>query len=148
MKPIDSKKKQLTGQEIITRAVYATDLKGLDPQVALIGIAKELTMDSVEPKQYGNSVFIGHYIPDRTGVYMRVLNIDTAKNLIDNGERYFKYLISNKVDKIYTEFDGSEMLHAFKLFSKRPGTEDMTFRYYDFGKDRHGVEVLFTPTKD
>lgn len=145
MKTIDSKKKLLEGPEIITRVVNdmdSTQLGGNEPKIALIGIAKELSMDGVEVKQFGNSVFVGHYIPDKTGVYMRAFNLDTAKNYVDNGEKYVKYLMDQGVDKMYTEFNGSALLNVFKLFSKRPGTKNMTFNYYELGDDNHGVEVL------
>lgn len=148
MKTIDSKKKLLEGPEIITRVAHEMDLGGMDPKIALIGISKEMTMPDAEPKQFGNTVFLGHYIKDKTGVYMRAFNIDTAKNFVDNGEKYIKYLMDQGVDKMYTEFDGPELLHVFKLFSKRPGTKDMTFNYFNIGKNKHGVEVLFTPSKE
>lgn len=151
MKTIDSKKKLLSGPEILTRVVYEGDskmLKGLDPHIVMIGLSKELTMDGADPKQFGNTVFIGHVTQDKTGVYMRAFNIDTAKNYADNGEKYIKYLIGQGINKMYTEFDGPELLHMFKIFSKRPGTKDMTFNYYNLKDGRHGVEVLFTPSKD
>lgn len=148
MKVIDSKKKLLDGPEIVTRVAYEMDLGGMDPKIALIALAKEMTMESADPKQFGNTVFLGHYTKDKTGVYMRSFNMDTAKNFVDNGEKYIKYLMDRGVDKMYTEFFGRELLHVFKLFSKRPGTKDMTFNYFNVGKNKHGVEVLFTPSKD
>jgi hypothetical protein len=124
------------------------ELDGITPQVALIGLAKELTMDSVEPKQFGNTVFIGHYTDDKSGVYMRALNMDTARNFVDNGEQYIKYLLDQKVDKMYTEFNGSQLLHVFKLFSKRPGTKDMVFNYFKIDEDTNAVEVIIDPSKN
>jgi hypothetical protein len=124
------------------------ELNGITPQVALIGMAKELTMDDVEPKQFGNTVFIGHYTDDKTGVYMRALNMDTAKNFVDNGEQYIKYLLDQGVDKMYSEFKGSQLLHVFKLFSKRPGTKDMIFNYFKIDENTTGVEVVLDPSKN
>lgn len=150
MKLVDSKNKVIPGPEIITRVVYdmsEEELDGITPQVALIGLAKELTMDSVEPKQFGNTVFIGHYTDDKSGVFMRALNMDTAKNFVDNGEQYIKYLLDQGVDKMYSEFDGPQLLHVFKLFSKRPGTKDMIFNYTKIDENTNGVEVILDPSK-
>lgn len=151
MKLVDSKNKVIPGPEIISRVIYdmsEDELDGITPQVALIGLAKELTMDSVEPKQFGNTVFIGHYTDDKSGVYMRALNMDTARNFVDNGEQYIKYLLDQKVDKMYTEFNGSQLLHVFKLFSKRPGTKDMVFNYFKIDEDTNAVEVIIDPSKN
>ena len=150
MKLVDSKNKTIPGPEIITRVIHnmsEEELDGISPDVALIGMAKELTMEDVEPKQFGNTVFIGHYTDDKSGVYMRALNMDTAKNFVDNGEQYIKYLLDQGVDKMYSEFNGPQLLHVFKLFSKRPGTKDMIFNYFKIDEDTNGVEVIIDPSK-
>jgi hypothetical protein len=146
MKIIDSNKKLLPGPEIITEVVYKMDLGGLDPTVALISIIKETTMDGAELKQYGNTVFLGHYTADKTGVLFRTFNMDTAKNVVDNGERYIKYLISQGVTKVCSQFYGHQFLHVFKLMSKRPGTENMTFNYHTTSNKGHIVEVILSST--
>lgn len=152
MKIIDSNKKIIPGPEIIAKDIYNSseeELDGETPQVALIAIAQELSMDGVEAKQFGNSVFIGHYTEDKTGVLTtHAINIDTARNFVNNVEKYFKHLLTQGVDKMYCEFYGSQLSHMFKIISKRPFAKDMVFNYFKLDEDTNAVEVILDPSKN
>jgi hypothetical protein len=152
MKIVDSNKKIIPGPELIAMDIYNSseeELGGIEPQVALIAIAKELTMDDVEAKQFGNTVFVGHYTEDKTGIITtRALNLDTARNFINNVEKYFKYLLDEGVDKMYCDFYGSQLTHMFKIISKRPFAKDMRFNYFKLDEDTNAVEVILDPSKN
>jgi len=59
MEVIDSKKKKLSLQEVMIRAIYAQkkDLK-VPPEQALISTVAELQMPGSEAIQFGNTVFL------------------------------------------------------------------------------------------
>jgi hypothetical protein len=128
---VDSKKKLLAGPEIIVKAMQSADLKGLPVHAALSGIIKELTLPGAELKQFGNTAFIGHrYAKNKNWVVVRAINVDSAKNLIDNCEAYLKFLIDSKIERMATfPIDSNEYTNIFKILQRKPFTKHFKFNY-------------------
>ena len=95
MKIIDSKKKKLTMQEVITQVlVNQKDDTPVPLAGALISIVKELEIPNSEAIQFGNTVFISHYDNSGKACVMRALNADTGVNFLNNCEMYMRHLLS------------------------------------------------------
>jgi hypothetical protein len=54
----------------------------------------------------------------------RAFNVDTGRNFIINGFKYFTYLQKKKITHYTTTFDGPVYLNAFKLFKRRADQQD------------------------
>tara|TARA_R110000744_G_scaffold226757_1_gene345107 strand:+ start:74 stop:544 length:471 start_codon:yes stop_codon:yes gene_type:complete len=117
---IDSKQEPLPAPTVISTALEGRDLGRLTPAAALAGVAKELTMDSVDMLQVGNTVFIGHRGKGKNKDLMwgRAINVDTAQNFIANGLRYLTHLQKIGVKRYVTEYDGTALDSAFKMWKK------------------------------
>lgn len=117
--PIDSTKELISPPQILMEFMrrYGTD--GVPPQAALAGLIHELNMDDAESIQFGNTAFIGHYNEDKTLVFMRALNVDTAANLIDNIENYVSYVYARGVKVIVTNYSDPTVTSAIKAAHKR-----------------------------
>ena len=117
---VDSKEKLLPGPEII--GISVTDLNPRE-EVAplLIAIAQETTRPSADLVQIGNTVFLGHRGKgkNRDKMFGRAFNVDTGRNFIVNGFKYFTYLQKNGVTYYTTEFRTPIYLNAFKIFKRR-----------------------------
>lgn len=103
--PIDSTKRLLKGPEIIFEYLqkHDTDTEH-SPQEKLAAISAEITMDDADVIQFGNTAYISHYGEDNV-VFMRALNVDTARNFIDNTENYVAYAFRRGVKHIATQYD-------------------------------------------
>lgn len=102
--PIDSTKRLLQGPEIIFEYLQKHDTdKEHSPEAKLAAISAELVMDDCDVIQFGNTAYISHYGEDNV-VFMRALNVDTAKNFIDNTENYVAYAFGRGVKHIATQY--------------------------------------------
>ena len=120
MKLIDSKKKKLTMQEVITQTlVNQKDELPMPLEGALISIVKELEMPNSEAIQFGNTVFISHY--DNTGkaCVMRALNVDTGTNLLKSGELYVRHLMKQGVKYFMTVYNTESFGIMFKTIERK-----------------------------
>jgi len=119
MEVIDSKKKKLSLQEVMIRAIYAQkkDLK-VPPEQALISTVAELQMPGSEAIQFGNTVFITHYSAESPLCAMYALNIDTARNYINNGEMYVRYLIKRGIGGFATTYKTESFGIPFKQIER------------------------------
>lgn len=124
---IDSKKEQLAGSAVIGSALHSYDLKGIPVYAALAAIAKETTMPGCDVIQFGNTVFITHFSADKKSVFMRALNIDTAKNYVDNGERYIRYLLTKNVNTMVTQYSVESYGAPFQVLKRSKLGNGMTF---------------------
>jgi len=125
METVDSKKELLGGPEIITR--HVRDNPGLyPPGVSMGAIAAELTMPDKDVVQIGNTVFIGHLGKGKNSKKMsgRALNVDTGKNFITNGFKYFTYLQKRGITHYSTTFDSPVFLNAFRVFQRQAHKQD------------------------
>jgi hypothetical protein len=93
----------------------------------LAGIAQELSMPRAEAIQFGNTIFINHYTgdddkddeDDEDGVFMRMMNVDTPENLVDNIENYVVYAYSRGIESLFVLYDDSAITSAIKAVSRR-----------------------------
>lgn len=119
METVDSKKKKLAFQEVMVRAIVSQK-KDLDVPVdhALMSLIAELQMPNTEAIQFGNTVFISHYSPESPMCAMYALNVDTAKNYINNGEMYVRHLIKNGITGFVTTYKTESFGIPFKQIEK------------------------------
>lgn len=119
METVDSKKNQLTMQEVMIRSLHAQKDQFEAPleQVFML-LVEELKMENSEAIQFGNTVFITHYSPESPTCFMYALNIDTAKNFINNGEMYVRRLINNGYKGFMTSYTTESFGLPFKQIEK------------------------------
>lgn len=100
--PIDSTKRLLKGPEIIFEYLQKHDTeRQYSVEQKLAALSAEITMDDADVIQFGNTAYISHYGEDNV-VLMKALNVDTAKNFIDNTENYVAYAFGRGVKSIVT----------------------------------------------
>lgn len=120
-KVFDSKKQQLTFQDVIIRRVYEEHAEGkldVDPAVALLTIVKELELPRAEAVFFGNTLFIVHYTPDMTGAMVRMLNVDTAKNLIENCQKFAQHIKRRGTKNFVSQYDYKGYVQLFDRLQK------------------------------
>jgi len=76
-------------------------------------------MPQSEALTIGNTVFISHYTPDKTGAFVRMLNVDTAKNLEHNGELFLRHLKHRGVENFVSQYDYKGYTKLFARLQKR-----------------------------
>lgn len=100
--PIDSNDELLAPPAILLEFMDRYGAGEYPVHAAVAGLVEELGMDDAESIQFGNTAFISHY--DGDVVFMRALNVDTAKNLVDNIENYVMYVFRRGVKTIFTNY--------------------------------------------
>lgn len=123
---VDSKETPLPAPTVIIEFLRNYDVSGYPPEVAMIAISKEMAMPRTDLVQIGNTVFVGHYGTGRNKHKMvgRAFNVDTGKNFIRNGLRYFNYLQRKGYTGYVTEYDNGIFDSAFQIFKRRAEAED------------------------
>lgn len=144
---INSKKEKLSMPEVITHAVANEDKehrlpKGVTLQAAILAITKELTMKSAEHTQIGNTVFIAHYSDDRKEVFMRALNVDTARNYLDNSIEFTKHLMRAKVERMVSDFNGSAPMHIFNTIAHEDFAKNWGMKIFKMENGGHRAYVV------
>jgi hypothetical protein len=81
-------------------------------------LVEELKMENSEAIQFGNTVFITHYSPESPTCFMYALNVDTAKNFVNNGEMYVRRLINNGYKGFMTSYKTESFGLPFKQIEK------------------------------
>jgi hypothetical protein len=126
MELVNSKEKLLNGPEIVAQSAYnMADMKY--PKEAVLGaVAAEFTLPETDLVQIGNTVFVGHTGKGKNKKKMvgRAFNVDTGRNFIVNGFKYFTYLQQKGITHYSTEFTGPVFLNGFKLFKRRADQQD------------------------
>lgn len=142
MEVIDSKQKQLTLQEVIVHAVHNyKDQMDIPVANALLLIMEELKLPNSEAIQFGNSVFITHYNKGKTAAVMRVLNVDTAKNMLANIEPYIRRLLQLGVEELVTTYTQK----SFEMFLREVEKRKIgTYKVKQF-KDNYYAAVIKMP---
>ena len=142
MEVIDSTKQQLSLQEVIVRAVNNfKDKMDVPVANALLIIMEELKLPNSEALQLGNTVFVTHYDERKTCAVMRTLNVDTATNVIKNGEIYIRRLLQFGVEELVVTYNQKSLEIFFKEIEKR---KIGTFKVKKF-KDDYYVAVIKMP---
>lgn len=106
-------------QEVMIRSLHAQkDQLTVPMDQALLMLVEELKMDNTEAIQFGNTVFVTHYSPESPTCFMYALNVDTAKNYINNGEMYVRRLIKNGLKGFMTSYQTESFGIPFKQIEK------------------------------
>lgn len=120
----NSKDKDLPIPDIITGALADAkrdgDLGDLPMHAAILGIVQEGSMENTDVEKIGNTVFITHYGDGGKHAVMRALNVDTARNYLDNSIEYVKRLASRGVQQMSSDFKDKRILQLFKSIANRP----------------------------
>ena len=141
---VDSKQNKLSMQEVMVRAMYSLKDRMPTPvDQALLLLLEELQMPNSEAVQFGNTVFVTHYSPESPTCVMYALNVDTAKNLVKNGELYTRYLMKKGMKGFVTSYDTKAFSIPFKQIEKNHlGTVET----WEHGK-KFMTAVMFNPKK-
>lgn len=120
---VNSKEKKLSIPEVMTGALGDMKKAGQLPdypfEAILLATVQEGSMPNTTVEQIGNSVFITHYNEDKTEVAMRALNVDTARNYLDNSLEYIRNLDKSGVDRMTSDFNDKRILQLFKSIANR-----------------------------
>lgn len=118
---VDSKEQKLRGTDVI--ALSVRDMTPPEMQAKVMAmIAKETTIPNTNMVQFGNTVFITHIKEDKSKSWGRAFNVDTAKNFISNGFRFFTHLQDMGVKRYVTNYQGDTYDSAVKAWKKRAET--------------------------
>jgi hypothetical protein len=120
MEMIDSKKRKLSPQEIILMAIKDRPIEGVSEKQMLSSLLAESKMKGSHMVQVGNTIFIGHFTEaDPSIVLGRAINMDTANNFVNNGQKYFEQLVDVGLKTYITmPFNEPQFIHALKAFER------------------------------
>ena len=123
---VDSSKKLLAGPEIIASAVANMPPSKYSTAAILTTIAGETTLPNTDIIQVGNTVFLAQVGKgeNQHKAVGRAFNMDTGRNFVKNGFKYFNYLQQKGYTHYSTTFDSLVFLNAFKIFQRRAKQQD------------------------
>jgi hypothetical protein len=115
--PVNSKQRQLNIPEVIVTALK--DMRTPQERItaSLLGVVQQGAMPDTDTKQFGNTVFITTLKTREDGLcvaYLRALNADTARNYVENGIEYFRYIIKKGVQYVIMTFTESSVVSVVK----------------------------------
>lgn len=143
MAQVDSKERQMSISEIVVQATATQSKRDIPLQAALLAFVKEGSMPNTEVKQYGNTVFITHFSKDKDLAVGRSLNMDTARNFLENGRKYFQDLVRNGTKKFVAQFNQRSYTMAFAVLKRRPVTTKQRMWIADTSKGKTQVRIAF-----
>lgn len=123
---VDSKQQMLPVNQIVTIAVDNMNSK-FPPDAVIQGITAEYQQKGALPMRYGNTLFLCHKGKDKTG-FFRALNADTARNYVENGNKWVKEAYDIGFDFMVTRFEDPTILNVFKAISRRPPRPNMGYQ--------------------
>ena len=141
---VDSKQEPLPGPTVIIMALENAPKSEYTNQVKLLAISKELTMESADTVQIGNSVFLAHRgkKANKNKMVGRMFNVDTTRNMIANYVQYLKLLQNKGVTHFSFDIDDDFYLPAIKSVTKRLEDSGIQVGVGKF-KNRDGYRVYF-----
>lgn len=116
---IDSKEKTLTFSEIIGQSIAGSGLKGMDLAKAILLTMEELKMETARAINVKNTVFLGHYTPDKKTAYLKIFNVDTFKNFLGNLEVFLRDAIENGTDMFVYRYENNSADAVFNHLRKK-----------------------------
>lgn len=119
MQPIDSNKQILTFPEVIGRAIASSGIGKVEFQNELMLTLKELEMPSAEAINVKNTVFLGHFTPDKKSAYLKIFNIDTFKNFLGNLEIYLRDALQHGTDMFVYQYKDNSAEAVFNHLRKK-----------------------------
>lgn len=123
---VDSKQQMLPVNQIVTIAVDNMNSE-FPPDAVIQGITAEYQQKGALPMRYGNTLFLCHKGKDKTG-FFRALNADTARNYVENGNKWVKEAYDIGFDFMVTRFEDPTILNVFKAISRRPPRPNMGYQ--------------------
>lgn len=143
---IDSTKKKLSVDEIATIAAENNEAQ-IHPSAIIEGLKAEMSQPKSLPLRFGNTLFLCHLGKNRSGV-CKILNADTASNMISNGEKWASTLYKVGFDFILCEFKDSSMLHLFKALVSYPQRKGMAYQVIEKQSGRKIVVFSLGPKRE
>lgn len=119
---IDSRKKQLSFQEVMMYRVQDEDEKHKLPysaETVLLLLIEELKMPNCKAVLFGNTFFIYHVNEDKTGAVVRMLNVDTATNLMNNSVKFARHLQKEGITHFFSTYDYKGYTKLFAALQKK-----------------------------
>lgn len=126
MEMVDSKQRQLTGEQIIEVAAANTKVGRPMKQVKEM-LTVEFTMPNVWKMRNGNTIFVVHKTKYPGAGFFRALNADTARNFVENGRVFADAAYKVGFDTVVTQFSDASLLGIFKVISRNPVQEKMGY---------------------
>ncbi len=114
--PVNSKQQQLPIHEVVATAFKDMKVPREQVAAAMVGFITQAEMPGMDKAQFGNTLFVSH-IKEKNGVrvaYLKAVNADTARNYLDNGVKYFKYIIEKGVSYVFMTFTESSVVSILK----------------------------------
>ena len=119
MQSIDSNKQILTFPDILGRAIAGSGVDKTEFQTAMLLTLKELEMPSAEAINIKNTVFLGHFTPDRKTAYLKIFNVDTFKNFLGNLEIYLRDALQHGTDMFVYQYESHSADAVFNHLRKK-----------------------------
>lgn len=119
MQVVDSKKKILTFPEILGHAIAAASKDKQAFQKSLMMALEEIKMPSAEAINIKNTLFLGHFTPDRKTALLKVFNADTFKNFLGNLEIYLRDALQHGTDLFVYPYENHSAESVFNHLRKR-----------------------------
>lgn len=119
MQPIDSNNQILTFPEILGRSIAGAVKNTTEFQSAMMLTLKELEMESAEAINIKNTIFLGHFAPDRRTALLKVFNADTYKNFLGNLEIYLRDALQHGTDMFVYQYDNNSAEAVFNHLRKK-----------------------------
>lgn len=116
---IDSRKRILTFPEILGHSISSSVRDKVEFQKAMMLTLKELEMESAEAINVKNTIFLGHFTPDRRTALLKVFNADTYKNFLGNLEIYLRDAFQHGTDMFVYQYDNRSAEAVFNHLSKK-----------------------------
>lgn len=98
MNEVDSNKRILTFPEVLGHSLAGSGLSKEKFQQAMMLTLKEMEMPTAEAINVKNTIFLGHFTPDRKTALLKIFNADTFKNFLGNVEIYLRDALAHGTD--------------------------------------------------
>jgi hypothetical protein len=145
MKLVDSSKEQLPMHDIIQGALEREgygDKSKEDLAGAYLAIVQEMNMPDALIRQFGNSLLIAHINDGKS--FFRILNMDTAPNLLENSTQVIKYMTGDLgLAQAVTTYKGESLRGLVKAATKRAYERYPEFMHkFEILKGTNGDDVV------
>jgi hypothetical protein len=148
----NSKNKQLEISEVIAAALgdlYQRRMlpDGIPLYAAIAATIAEGTRPNVEVTQLGNTVFFAYYSEDRKEVYIKALNVDTARNYLENSIQYTKQLNESGVERLVSDTYDKSIEQLFDAIGRTPMAKNWGMKVMESDNNPR-VKRMFVVMKD
>lgn len=148
----NSKDKQLEISEVIAAALgdlYKRRMlpDGIPLYAAIMATIAEGTQPNVEVTQLGNTVFFAYYSKDRKEVYIKALNVDTARNYLNNSIEFTKGLKAAGVERLVADTYDKAIEQLFDAIARTPMAKNWGMKVMESDNNPR-VKRMFVNMKD